>query len=126
MSVTIEVEIAFARFVPVPRDGEINGVNAEIAVAIQQVSPEIRWNAIVEECGGMNEERHAIHAQLRVTTPLQYLHRANAGGRLRAWAAKDCRRHVRQPTHPEVKQTRLPQPRRRKFFSKEEPCTAMA
>src|SRR5712691_3257225 len=84
MSVTIEVEIAFARFVPVPRDGEINGVNAEIAVAIQQVSPEIRWNAIVEECGGMNEERHAIHAQLRVTTPLQHLHRA--GGRLRAGA----------------------------------------
>ena len=70
VSVTIEVEFAFARFVPVPRDGEINGVNAEIAVAIEQASPEIERNAIVEECGGMNEERHAIHAQLRVTTPL--------------------------------------------------------
>jgi len=32
---------------------------------------------------------------------------------------------VRQPTHHEVKQARLLQPLHRKFFSKEEPRTAM-
>jgi hypothetical protein len=73
----VEIELAFAGLVPVPGNVEVNRVDAQLAMAVQGNFPEVARDAIVEKCGGMDEERLAVHVELGVTTLLNNFDAAN-------------------------------------------------
>ena len=51
---------------PVPRNVEIDRIDAEIAIAIERWIPEIPRNPVVEKCRGVNEKRLAGNVQFRI------------------------------------------------------------
>src|SRR5574340_676159 len=66
----VEVELAFARLVPVPGNVEVDRVDAEFAVPVERARPQIPRNALVEESRGMDEKRLSIDSEFRVAAVL--------------------------------------------------------
>jgi hypothetical protein len=61
--VAVEVELSFSRLVPIPRDREVDRVDAQFVVAVERMRPQILRHAEVIERGAVHEKRFAIHLQ---------------------------------------------------------------